>query len=338
MLNGWGVSEPQPPHGRENVRNPFRSHDDSWIKRHEQDIQNIRAVNRQRYRAFRDRFHNIERTLDLVQSLQNSMVKRLNQDRERNDDRLQWQHDALQEQINDLTQRMDLHRESINIIMQILTVAKDMSERTDGLLENAQQRDEALRKALNQTSETVLKFINKHGDDEDQEGRVGLVGDAMQDRQGLNDEIIRAINASGGHVPGTDEDDDDDVVIPEDIQAFIDFLQAHAPEGTEIEVLGAATIPNREDWEDNRGPVLVQDDGMGNHFEYDAAEAIGVSSDGTQHAMKIQTLESWRRNGPQNPADAVVNAVRAAKEDAMQGLATTEGDTMRVLGPPKRID
>jgi hypothetical protein len=365
MLNGWGVSASQPPHGRENVRNPFRSHDDSWIQRHEKDIQNIRAVNRQRYRAFRDRFRKVEDKIALLQTdvdqarIANTIsFAHVNAaargDRQVFDQKLGWQNDALQEQVNDLTERLNIQRESIDVIMQILSIASDINTSTGELLEQSQQKDEALRRALNRTSETLMEFMRKHGDDEDREQLVGIVGDAAQDGQGLNADIFEAIRRGGGtHVPtglaadteqvilemqDTELPDDDDIVIPEEIQAFIDFLKDHAPEGTEVEVIGAAQLPNRDQWEDDGGPVLVSEPGDGNHYEYDATEARGIGQDGVQHSMKIQTLESWRRNGPQNPADAIINSVRDANAKRVEGLATTDGDQMRVLGPAKRID
>lgn len=283
------------------------------INNHQRDIDDIRIVNRQRHRNFRHRFEAIESRLDGDLIIKDALMSDLNK-------KLQWQNDALEDQVCDMFTIIDgllesQQQQAMNQLM--ITEVFDLHN----------EKFEHLRRAINTNAESLTRYVKKYGDDEDRDLTIGFVGDEGQNGMGLS----RAVNtAIENHAEGIEGD----TVVPEDVQAFVDFLKSHVPDGMEVESVEIST---------GDGDVTTlydaEDDAMGHHFEYDQEVGGAIDEQGNLHPLKVQTLESWRRNGPQNPADAIINMIRSARDQAQDGMAEPIDDqSFRVLGSAKLID
>jgi hypothetical protein len=305
---------------RESVFNPFRdSQLGQKIEHHQNDIADIRRVNKNRHRAFRQRFEKIERKLDGAYADIAQLRVEQTIGRAGFTQKLLWQHNALQDQIDAL-------RDCIEGLVQVQEQSTKNSVMTTMLLEShadeleaADDKLEVLRKSLNATSEAVLRFIKKHGDDADQDAVVGFVGSTEFDDMGLNDVVRTSIghyeDAHGNNITDdmlADQDFDPETpstrAIPEELQAFIDMIKENVPPDFEVEVLGPTRVSHENFDGDDDGE---EEEGV----EYEDQPVYGIRNDGTQVHMRVQTEESFRRNGPRNAGDAMVNSLRAERRE-----------------------
>jgi len=156
---------------------------ENTVQRHQRDIDDIRRVNRNRHRAFRSRFEEIEETQMALATAQNN--------------RLRWQDDA--------------HNEEITNIFDLLATAASNQAMMTEVFATQNRKLEQLRTAINHNAEELMQV--QTGIKNALDAEYLFVGDTGQDQMGLTD----AVAATSEIAP--------DQVVPEEIQAFLDFLK-----------------------------------------------------------------------------------------------------------------